>query len=44
MMDKQTAAVARYKAMAGQLKKLPPKARRRARLDRKRSGETPKPP
>jgi hypothetical protein len=36
MMDKLTAAVARYRAMAGFIKKLPPKAARRAREDRKR--------
>jgi len=36
MHDRQTAAMARYKAMAGQVKKLPPKARTRARLDQKR--------
>jgi hypothetical protein len=36
MHDKQTAAIARYGAMAGQIKKMPAKARRRARLDRKR--------
>jgi hypothetical protein len=34
--DKQSAAIARYMAMAGRVKKLPPKARRRARLDQKR--------
>jgi hypothetical protein len=34
--DKQTAAIARYKAMAGMLKKLPPKAARRAKADQKR--------
>jgi hypothetical protein len=36
--DKHSAAIARYQAMAGQMKKLPSKARRRARLDRKRYG------
>jgi len=36
MHDKQTAAVARYRAMAGLIKKPPPKAARRAREDRKR--------
>jgi hypothetical protein len=34
--DKQSAAIARYRAMAGLIKKLPPKAARRARADRKR--------
>ena len=34
--DKQTAAIARYRAMAGLIKKLPPKAARRAKLDQKR--------
>jgi hypothetical protein len=33
--DKQTAAVDRYRAMAGLLKKLPPKAARRAKADQK---------
>lgn len=36
MHDKQTAAIARYRAMAGLIKKLPPKAARRAKLDQKR--------
>ena len=36
IQDKQTAAVARYRAMAGLLKKLPPKAARRAKADQKR--------
>jgi hypothetical protein len=36
MQDKQSAAVARYRAMAGLLKKLPPKAARRAKADQKR--------
>ena len=36
MHDKQTAAVARYRAMAGLIRKLPPKAARRARADQKR--------
>ena len=34
--DKQTAAVARYRAMAGLLRTLPPKAARRAKADQKR--------
>ena len=34
--DKQTAAIARYKAMAGLLNKLPAKAARRAKADQKR--------
>jgi hypothetical protein len=34
--DKQTAAVDRYRAMAGLLKELPPKAARRAKADQKR--------
>ena len=36
MQDKQTAAVARYRAMAGQMKDLPPAAARRAKADQKR--------
>jgi hypothetical protein len=36
IQDKQTAAVARYRAMAGLLKNLPPKAARRAKADQKR--------
>ena len=36
MHDKQTAAVARYRAMAGLIKKMPPKAARRAKTDQKR--------
>jgi hypothetical protein len=36
MHDKQSAAVARYRAMARLLRKLPPKAARRARADQKR--------
>lgn len=39
MDDKQTAAVARYRAMAGLIEKLPAKAARRARGDRKRYAE-----
>jgi hypothetical protein len=39
MRDKGSAAVARYQAMAGLMKKLPPRAARRAREDRKRYGE-----
>lgn len=37
--DKQTAAIARYKAMAGQIKDLPLAAARRARADQKRYPE-----
>ena len=37
--DKQTAAMARYKAMAGQIKDLPVAAARRARADQKRYAE-----
>jgi hypothetical protein len=36
IQDKQTAAIARYRAMAGLLKTLPPKAARRAKADQKR--------
>jgi hypothetical protein len=36
IQDKQTAAVARYRAMAGLLTKLPQKAARRAKADQKR--------
>jgi hypothetical protein len=36
IQDKQTAAIARYRAMAGMLGKLPPKAARRAKADQKR--------
>src|SRR6266446_300992 len=36
MQDKQTAAIARYRAMAGLIKKPPPRAARRARADQKR--------
>jgi hypothetical protein len=36
MHDKQSAAMARYRGMAGQMKKLPSKARKRATLDHKR--------
>jgi hypothetical protein len=39
MDDKQTAAIARYKAMAGQGKDLPLAAARRARTDQKRHAE-----
>jgi hypothetical protein len=39
MHDKQTAAIARYKAMAGLIKDPPAKAARRARADRKRYAE-----
>ena len=38
-LDKQTAAVARYQAMAGQMKDVPAAAARRARADRKRYAE-----
>ena len=38
--DKQTAAVARYQAMAGQVKDLPAAAARRARADQRRHAET----
>ena len=38
MHDKQSAAMARYRGMAGQMKKLPSKARKRATLDHKRYG------
>src|SRR5208337_223402 len=37
--DKLTAAVARYLAMAGQLKGLPPAAERRAKADQRRYAE-----
>ena len=37
--DKQTAAIARYRGTAGLIKKLPAKAARRARADRKRYAE-----
>ena len=36
VLDKQTAAIARYRAMAGLLTKLPAKAARRAKADQKR--------
>jgi hypothetical protein len=36
VLDKQNAAIARYRAMAGLIKKLPPKAARRAKADQKR--------
>lgn len=39
-LDKQTAAVARYRAMAGQIKDLPLAAARRARADQRRYAET----
>ena len=39
MYDKLTAAVARYQAMAGQLKDLPAAAARRARSDQRRHAE-----
>jgi hypothetical protein len=39
MHDKQTAAIARYKAMDGQMKDLPLAAARRARADQKRYAE-----
>ena len=35
MHDKQTAAIDRYRAMAGLIKKLPPKAARKAKTDQK---------
>jgi hypothetical protein len=39
MHEKQTAAIARYKAMAGQIKNLPLAAARRARADQRRYAE-----
>ena len=40
MHDKLTAAVARYRAMAGQLKDVPAGAARRAKADQRQYAET----